>query len=789
MRLVIVESPAKAKTINKYLGSEYKVLASYGHIRDLRSKNGSVDPDNNFAMTWEMSERGTKCIKDITTQLKKCDELLLATDPDREGEAISWHICSVLNEAKKLNIPFKRIAFHEITKNAIKDAIEHPRKIDKNLVDAYLARRALDYLVGFTLSPILWRKLPGSKSAGRVQSVALRIIVEREAEIEAFKPQEYWTISAEFSAKNKKKFQAKLIVSGGTKLTKFSVSNEAQAKSIEKRLLSHDDYVVSSVESKVVKRNPAPAFITSTLQQEASRKLGFGTKKTMQLAQRLYEGVEIDGEHIALITYMRTDSINLSTDAISRIRQVISEKYGKDFLPEKPRFYSTKVKNAQEAHEAIRPVDAGVTPDSLSGKLPADLLKLYTLVWKRAVACQMTSAEFNQVQVDITNSSKDVLRANGNTLIFEGFLKLYTESKDDGDSQDEMGLLPPLEKSMPVPLKKVTPEQHFTTPPPRYSEASLVKKMEELGIGRPSTYATIIQVLQARGYAKLEKKYFKPEARGRLVTSFLLSFFSHYLEYDFTANMEQSLDDISNGAKTKLWVLDDFWKGFTSNVDQTKNITITDVINKLNQSLESFLFKTPEGVSRECPECHNGELSLKIGKSGSFIGCSRYPECKYVRNLDVVQEGEKVENSDGSGAYPKTLGTDPKDSSTITLRKGPYGLYVQRDKTEDVVTASAKKDKNSKKEKPQRASLPKFLSPELLTLQQALFLLDLPKTIGIYNDKDVKIGTGRFGPYIYYDGKYVTIPASHNLMTITLAQAIEVIDAKSAKNAKSKLRN
>lgn len=783
MRLVIVESPAKAKTINKYLGAGYKVLASYGHIRDLRSKNGSVDPNNNFAMTWEMSERGSKCVKDIMTQLKKCDELLLATDPDREGEAISWHICAVLNEAKSLNVPFKRIAFHEITKNAIKDAIEHPREIDKNLVDAYLTRRALDYLVGFTLSPILWRKLPGSKSAGRVQSVALRIIVERENEIEAFKPQEYWTVSAEFVAKNKKKFTAKLIVSEGKKLTKFSINNETQAKSIEKHLLSYDDYVVSSVESKTVKRNPAPAFITSTLQQEASRKLGFGTKKTMQLAQRLYEGIEIDGEHVALITYMRTDSVNLSTDAISRIRQVILEKYGKDFLPEKPRFYNTKVKNAQEAHEAIRPVDAGIIPDSLAGKLPADLLKLYTLIWKRAIACQMASAEFNQVQVDISNSANDVLRANGNTLIFEGFLKAYAESKDDGDVQDEMGILPPLEKSMAVPLKKVTPEQHFTTPPPRYSEASLVKKMEELGIGRPSTYATIIQVLQARGYAKLEKKYFKPEARGRLVTSFLLNFFSHYLEYGFTANMEQSLDDISNGIKTKIKVLDDFWTGFISNVEQTKSITITDIINNLNHSLESFLFKTADGISRECPECHMGELSLKIGKSGSFIGCSRYPDCKYVRNLDIIQEEDAIKNSDSD--YPKTLGVDPQDSSVITLRKGPYGLYVQRDK-QDSDTVE-KKSKKEKKEKPQRTSLPKFLSPEQLTLQQALFLLELPKTIGTYNDKDVKVGIGKFGPYIYYNEKYVAIPATYNLMTITLSQAVDVIESK-LNNAKRKAK-
>lgn len=774
MRLVIVESPAKAKTINKYLGAGYKVLASYGHIRDLRSKNGSVDPRHDFAMTWEMSDRGKKCVKDIQAQLKKCDELLLATDPDREGEAISWHICSVLNEAKSLNVPFKRIAFHEITKNAIKDAIEHPREIDKNLVDAYLARRALDYLVGFTLSPILWRKLPGSKSAGRVQSVALRIIVEREIEIEAFKPQEYWSVTAEFTAKNKKKFTARLTALDGKKLTKFSINNEEQAKSIVEKLQSYSDYAVSSVESKVVKRNPAPAFITSTLQQEASRKLGFGTKKTMQLAQKLYEGVEIDGEHVALITYMRTDSINLSAEAINKIRSTILNNYGEKFLPEKPRMYSTKVKNAQEAHEAIRPVDAGIIPSSLTEKLPADLLKLYTLVWRRAVACQMTSAEFNQVQVDIANSGKDVFRANGNTLIFEGFLKVYTESKDDSDEQEEDdGMLPPLAKSDGVPLNRIAPEQHFTTPPPRYSEASLVKKMEELGIGRPSTYATIIQVLQDRGYAKIVKKYFVPEIRGRLVTSFLLNFFNTYLQYDFTANMEQNLDDVSNGVKSKLDVLGSFWTGFTENVNQTKNITITDVINELNKSLESYLFKTENGISRQCPECKEGELSLKIGRFGSFIGCSRYPECGYIRKLDSLPEDQSAvsENSASASEFPKTLGTDPDDGSAITLNKGPYGLYVQRNKPNA-----------SKKEKPQRSALPGFMPPEQLTLQQALYLLQLPKVIGMHNGSEVKVGAGKFGPYVFYSGKYIRIPQAEDLMTITIDQASELIE-KSKKTA------
>lgn len=771
MRLVIVESPAKAKTINKYLGSEYRVLASYGHIRDLLSKNGSVDPEHSFAMKWEMSERGSNCIKNIQTQLKKCDELLLATDPDREGEAISWHISSVLEEIG-VKVPQKRIAFHEITRDAIKSAINNPREIDKNLVDAYLTRRALDYLVGFTLSPILWRKLPGSKSAGRVQSVALRIIVDRETEIESFKAQEYWTIEGSVTAKNKKRFTSKLIALEGKKLTKFSITNKVRAKEIEQHLQTYKDYVVSSVESKIVKRNPAPAFITSTLQQEASRKLGFSAKKTMQLAQRLYEGVEINGEHVALITYMRTDSVNLSTEAINKIRGTISDKYGEKFLPNKPRLYNTKVKNAQEAHEAIRPVDVEIIPESLAGKLPADLLKLYTLVWKRAVASQMSSAEFNQVQVDISNSNDDILRANGNSLIFEGFLKLYSESKDD-DSDEEQGLLPPLHKSDVLQLNKIVSAQHFTTPPPRFSEASLVKKMEELGIGRPSTYATIIQVLQDRGYTKLVKRNFVPKTRGRLVTSFLMNFFSHYLEYDFTANLEQSLDDISNGDKSKLSVLQEFWSELTSNVNETKDITITDVINKLNKSLESFLFKTEEGVSRICPDCREGELSLKIGKFGSFIGCSRYPECRYSRKLDSTQESSSESTLAQIKDFPKILGKDKVDGSMISLRKGPYGLYIQRDKI----------DANDK-EKPQRSTLPRFLSPDQLTLEQALYLLELPKVIGQIDGEDAKIGIGKFGPYIFYKGKYTTISQPEVLMSITLDQAKNIIEAKNARTNK-----
>lgn len=785
MRLLIVESPAKAKTINKYLGSDYKVIASYGHIRDLLSKDGSVRPDANFSMRWELSDRGKKCIKDITQQLKTCDELLLATDPDREGEAISWHIKEVLNESKKLKIPYKRIVFHEITKNAIKNAIEHPRNIDQCLVDSYLARRALDYLVGFTLSPILWRKLPGSKSAGRVQSVALRIIVEREIEIEAFKSEEYWTIEAKFETKNGKLFNAKLTHYNSQKLEKFSIKDEDSANKIREDLLKQN-FVVKSLEKKTVKRNPAPAFITSTLQQEASRKLGFGAKKTMQIAQKLYEGVNINGEILALITYMRTDSVNLSKESVENIRNLIVEKYGNNFIPEKPRIYHTKVKNAQEAHEAIRPIDVSITPDSLNGNIDNDLLKLYALIWKRTVASQMSSAEFSQVQVDISNiNSSNIFRAIGSTLIFDGFLKIYAEGKDDDNQSDdpEDGILPPLEKDEITLLKNLDSNQHFTIPPPRFSEASLVKKLEELGIGRPSTYATILQVLQDRGYVKLEKKYFIPEVRGRLVTSFLLNFFEQYLEYGFTADLEQSLDDISNGNKTKIEILKDFWIGFSDNVNQTKEIKVSDVIDKLNESLKNILFTKDDNnnIIKICPECKQGELSLKIGRYGSFVGCSRYPDCNYVRKLDITTTAENISTAEiEPSEYPKVLGVDPIDGKEITMRKGPYGLYLQKDASDiEIPTIDVKKKrKSSSKLKPIRSSIPKFIDPQKCDLNTAVQLLQLPKTLGIYDGEEVKIGIGKFGPYVLFRGKYVSIKNHNNFINMTLDDAIKLLENK-----------
>ena len=792
MRLVIVESPAKAKTIGKYLGSGYKVLASYGHIRDLLSRNGSVKPEENFSMVWEISDRGKNCIKDIAQQLKSCDELLLATDPDREGEAISWHIKEVLNDKHSLKVPFRRIVFHEITKNAILKAIEAPRDIDGRLVDSYLARRALDYLVGFTLSPILWRKLPGSKSAGRVQSVALRIVVEREAEIEAFEADEFWTVEAKFENKEKKIFKAKLITFEGKKLEKFSIKDAKQAESIRDNLLEQK-YFVSSINKKTVRRNPAPAFITSTLQQEASRKLGFSAKKTMQIAQRLYEGVSIGKETRALITYMRTDSVNLSNEATETIRNVISEKYGSNFIPEKPRFYQTKVKNAQEAHEAIRPIDANIIPESIAGRIDNDLLKLYTLIWKRAVASQMSSAEFEQVQVDIssTTNAGNIFRATGNTLKFEGFLKVYSESKDETNNpekdEDEEGYLPTLTKDEATRLENLDSLQHFTTPPPRFSEASLVKKLEELGIGRPSTYATILQVLQDRGYVKLEKKFFVPEIRGRLVTSFLTNFFMKYLEYGFTADMEQSLDDVSNGKKSKLDVLNDFWNGFHSNVEQTKDITVSDVINRLNESMKTILFKTNENgeVDRTCPECKSGELSLKIGRFGSFIGCSRYPDCKYVRKLDINNTNiqESSETGEEVSEYPKTIGMDPVDNAKITIRKGPYGLYLQKDSEKtDEQQSSGKGKKKAEKEKPIRASIPSFLNPKDIDLKAASWLLNLPKIIGQHDGEDVTVGIGRYGPYVLFKGKFTSIKDNDIFMNMTLDEAIKLITLKKTKD-------
>jgi len=772
MQLVIVESPAKAKTINKYLGSDYKVIASYGHIRDLPSKDGSVLPDEDFRTIYEISEGSERNVKAMVDAAKKADSIILATDPDREGEAISWHVLEALKEKRALgkNTKISRVVFNAITKRAVLEAMENPRAIDMNLVDAQQARRVLDYLVGFNLSPILWRKLPGSRSAGRVQSVALRLICEREAEIEVFKSQEYWDIKVDF-LKSTTKFSSHLTHVKGEKLGKFSLNNEKDAKAVAAEL-EKKKYRVLEVEKKQVKRNPYAPFTTSTLQQEAFRKLGFGAKKTMMLAQKLYEGIDIGSETVGLITYMRTDGVQVAMEAITASRELIAKKFGKECVPASPRLYTAKAKNAQEAHEAIRPTEVSREPGQVSKYLEADMLKLYDLIWKRMVASQMESAILDQVTVDIETEDKyAILRATGSTVKFPSFFLLYREQKDDEKDDDEEMKLPPLEKGEALEQKGVFPAQHFTEPPPRYSEASLVKKLEELGIGRPSTYASIIAVLQDREYVRLDKKRFIPEERGRLVTSFLQNFFERYVQYDFTANLEEQLDEISAGEVGWKKVLADFWKDFTANIDATKKLDIPHVLEKLDHDLERHIFGEPlAGVDpRKCPNCADGRLGLKISRYGAFIGCSNYPECNYTRKLVSTVEGEAPMET--TKEEPVPLGKDA-EGNEITLRKGPYGYYVQLG---EAVT------KGKKKEKPKRASLPKGFEPASLTLEKALGLLSLPREIGKHPEsgKMIKASIGRFGPYIEHDGKYKSLPAGDDVLEIGINRAVALLAEKS----------
>ena len=669
--LVIVESPAKAKTINKYLGSDYTVLASFGHVRDLIEKDSAVEPNDDFAMHWEVGERAKRPLGEITKALKGVKRLYLATDPDREGEAISWHLQGVLTEAKKLGgIEVKRVVFNEITKTAILEAMKHPRDVDSDLVEAYLARRALDFLVGFTLSPVLWRRMPGSRSAGRVQSVALRIICERETEIERFKAQEYWTVDTELKAPSGQSFVARLTHLDGRKLDKFDLGDQAAADRAVAAITGGDPFRVSSVEKKRTRRNPMPPFTTSTLQQEASRKLGFGASRTMRLAQQLYEGTDIGGETVGLITYMRTDSVTLSQEAIRAARALITEQFGRDFLPEHPRVWKTQAKNAQEAHEAIRPTDLLRRPDQVAKYLDADQRRLYELIWRRTVASEMESAQLDQTAVDIASADgKTVLRANGSIIVFEGFLALYREDRDDpGEDEDDSKLLPALAENDAPSRDKVTPEQHFTQPPPRYSEASLVKRLEELGIGRPSTYASIIEVLQDRGYVRLDKRRFIPEDRGRLVVSFLEAFFQRYVEYDFTAKLEDQLDDISGGRANWKSVLREFWQPFSLAPDAAHlppvkeavkalldNLgSIRSVIDVVNERLAPHFFPpAADGKdTRVCPVCSQGQLGIKFSRtSGAFIGCARYPECRYTRPLGVPRRRRR-RGGDRRHAHP-----------------------------------------------------------------------------------------------------------------------------------------
>ncbi len=788
MKLVIVESPAKAKTINKYLGSEYKVLASYGHVRDLPSKNGSVDPSNNFSMLWEVSERSKRHIDQIIKESKKADEILLATDPDREGEAISWHIKNIISEQIGDKKGINRIAFHEITKSAVNKAIKSPRELDQSLIEAYLARRALDYLVGFTISPVLWRKLPGSKSAGRVQSVALRLIADRECEIEVFKPEEFWTIEAFFKKSNGENFPAKLTVLYGKKLDKFTINNATLSKTAVESV-KNKEYSVKKIEKKTIKRNPWAPFITSTLQQDASRKLGFSAKKTMQLAQSLYEGVDVGGETIGLITYMRTDSVNLSQEAIVSIRELINKDFGEKYLPNTPRTFQSKVKNAQEAHEAIRPTNIGITPSSVQGSLEKDLFKLYELIWKRTISCQMAQALIDQVIADISDiQDLHNFRAVGSMIAFDGFMKVYQEEKDDENSDESNGMLPIIKEGEAVALEKLEDKQHFTQAPARYTEASLVKRLEELGIGRPSTYANIIQVLQDRNYVRLDKKRFFPEERGMIVNAFLSNYFTKYVEYDFTAGLEQELDDISNSRISWLEVLKNFWNGFVAVVDNSKNLRIAEVLDFIETKLSNHFFPIKDGEDiekiRVCPTCAKGRVNLKIGKYGAFLGCSLYPECSFVKSLYNANSfgDESGEDAKYSKFEPKILGQDDVSGEDISLRKGPYGFYLQ--------IGDAPKGKPSKKNEPiikvKRIAVPKKMEPFSISLSQAQSLLNQPNVLGKHPEdgQEVSTGVGRFGPYIKHNSQYFSIDYSKLFTISSISEAMDVIKIALSKTKK-----
>eukprot|EP01037_Dinobryon_pediforme_P010857 gene10857-10937_t len=772
--VVVVESPAKAKTINKYLGSDFTVLASFGHVRDLPPKDGSVRPDEDFAMDWAADERGGRQIAAIAKAMKGTKILYLATDPDREGEAISWHVRAMLEEKKLLKgIEVRRITFNEITRTAVKTAMANPRELDQPLIEAYLARRALDYLVGFTLSPVLWRKLPGSRSAGRVQSVALRLICEREAEIEVFKPREYWSIEAGLTTLAGAPFTARLTHLDGKRLDQFDINNAAKAEAA-KAQVEAGAFAVASVERRRVKRNPPAPFTTSTLQQDASRKLGFGAQQIMRLAQGLYEGVEIDGDTTGLITYMRTDGVQMANEAILAIRDHVKEEFGEKYVPGQAREYTSKAKNAQEAHEAIRPTDVSRTPDSVAKYLSPDQQRLYDLIWKRAVASQMQSAELDQVIVELADPAKPAgpkLRANGSILAFDGFLKLYREALDEGAEDDDNRMLPPMAERDATKTREVKAEQHFTQPPPRFSEASLVKKMEELGIGRPSTYASILTVLQDRNYVKIDKRRFIPEDRGRLVTAFLTSFFERYVDTGFTAGLEEQLDDISAGKADWRAVMRAFWKDFSAAIAETKDLKISDVIDALDQDLGEHFFPAKEGGGdpRLCPSCQSGRLGLKLGRHGSFIGCSNYPNCQYTRRLAV--EGAEEEGAATLKEGQRNLGRHPETGEDITVRRGPYGVYVQQG---EQVPES--------KVKPRRTSLPRGVDGDTLTIEAALGLLSLPRIVGIHPElkEPIEAGIGRFGPYVKMASVFASLDKDDDVLAVGLNRAVDVLAKKLA---------
>jgi len=768
MKIVIVESPAKAKTVNKYLGPGYRVLASYGHVRDLPSKNGSVLPDKDFEMHWDVEPKAAKRLDEIAKAVKGANKLILATDPDREGEAISWHVLQVLDRKKALTgVPVERVVFNAVTKEAVLHAMHHPRTIDGPLVNAYLARRALDYLVGFTLSPVLWRKLPGARSAGRVQSVALRLVCDRELEIERFKPQEYWTIIAELATGKNETFQARLFSADGKKLEKFDIADTATAERL-KAALKGGRFIVANIESKSQRRNPAAPFTTSTLQQEASRKLGFSPRQTMQLAQRLYEGVDLGGDAEGLITYMRTDGVQIVPEAIAAVRRLVTKLHGQRYVPSSPREYETKAKNAQEAHEAIRPTDFNKDPDSVSRYLDDDATRLYRLIWLRTLASQASSAEIERTTVDIDVTGKDGkhygVRATGSVIRFDGFLKIYEEGIDDAIGED--GALPALSKGAALDPRNIEAKQHFTEPPPRYTEATLIKKMEELGIGRPSTYATTLNVLRDREYVRLDKRRLYPEDKGRLVTAFLESFFRRYVEYDFTADLEEKLDLISVGKLEWKDVLRDFWREFIAAVNDIGELRIAQVLEALNELLGPHIFPEPQdgGDPRACPSCGNGRLSLKVGRFGAFIGCSNYPECRYTRQI-ADTNGEKA----SLAGEAKVLGTDPETGFEVTLRTGRFGPYVQL-------------GDGSGEEKPKRASIPKGTDPEHIDLSRALALLALPREVGLHPEtgKPILAGFGRYGPYVQHDGKYASLSAPEEVFEIGINRAVSLLAEKAA---------
>ncbi|WP_425092718.1 type I DNA topoisomerase [Tropicimonas sp. S265A] len=801
MPVVIVESPAKAKTINKYLGDDYTVLASYGHVRDLPPKDGSVDPEHGFEMLWEVASDSKKHVKAIADALKDDDALILATDPDREGEAISWHLMETLTKRKaiKKSTEVSRVVFNAITKTAVTDAMKAPRDVDMELVEAYLARRALDYLVGFNLSPVLWRKLPGAKSAGRVQSVCLRLIVEREMEIEAFDPQEYWTVRAMLETPRGQTFEARLTHLGGKKLDKFDIAT-AEAAELAVNAVSSRALSIHSVEAKPGTRNPSAPFMTSTLQQEASRKFGMGARQTMSTAQRLYEAGHI--------TYMRTDGIDMAPEAVTAARSAIEDRFGTKYLPKSPRIYKNKAKNAQEAHECIRPTEMSAAPDVLK-LTDADQRKLYDLIWKRTIASQMAAAQLERTTVDIGSQDKQVvLRATGQVIVFDGFMKVYTEGLDDDVLDDDDKRLPQVAQGEPAKLAasgleaifvkaaesegKITADgglrrhpggllddsgavfgqQHHTQPPPRYTEATLVKRMEELGIGRPSTYASIVTTIQDRGYVVKEKNRLIPEDKGRLVTVFLSNYFRKYVGYDFTADLENQLDEVSSGDRNYKDVLERFWRDFSAAISETSELRITDVLEKINEVLEPHLFPPKEDGSdpRLCPNCGAGRLSMRTARSGgAFIGCSNYPECRYTRAFAPPGDGDDEIGPDG-----KMLGVDPNTSQPVTLRKGRFGPYVQLGEATE------------EEPKPPRASLPKGWKAEELDIEKALMLLSLPREIGPHPEDNEKVeaGIGRYGPYVKHGRIYANLPEVDEVFTVGMNRAVELLAQKAARGGR-----